>query len=87
MYKGDLKGFPQEVVEKMLERQEDQGNPRNVSGFESRLTSSRLQGGFSWNDVLRDRNFKLFFRRYPKETESNPIPENWYMVITKKILR
>lgn len=32
-YKGELEGFP-EVVEKMLERQVEQGNKRDVSVFE-----------------------------------------------------
>lgn len=29
MYKGQLEGFPREVVEKMLEEQEKQGNKRD----------------------------------------------------------
>jgi len=31
MYKGQIKDFPTEVVEKMLERQVDQGNKRDVT--------------------------------------------------------
>ena len=29
-YKGEIKGFPQEIVEKMLDYQEKQGNKRNI---------------------------------------------------------
>ena len=31
--KNDIEGFPQEVVERMLKRQVEQGNPRNRKVF------------------------------------------------------
>lgn len=78
-YKGDLKGFPVEVVEKMLERQVEQGNERDVRVFEEYKYCGKIMGGFRWkdtqegdsfwNDVL-DENFELFFQRYPKEESS-----------------
>ena len=39
-YKGELKGFPHEVVEKMLDRQEEQGNERDVRLYLSRLSGN-----------------------------------------------
>lgn len=80
-YKGELKGFPQEVVEKMLERQEEQGNKRDVSVFEDHNTASVAGGGFNWEysiegrlfwtQVIDDRNFGLFFDKYPNKENMN----------------
>lgn len=84
-YKGDLKEFPQEVVEKMLERQVEQGNKRDVTIFEQCKSISWRNGGFSWSTtkegddwwgkVIGNRNFDFFFERYPKQ----PIPEKWFV--------
>ena len=80
MYKGELEGFPSEVVEKMLEYQVAQGNKRNVSVFENYKWVNSENGGFKhlstpegegwWREVLTG-NFNLFFQRYPK-TASYP---------------
>ena len=77
MYKGQLKGFPKEVVEKMLDEQEAQGNKRSIRVFEEYVNSSRGWKGFDWLDteagipfweeVITNRNFTLFFERYPKQ--------------------
>lgn len=85
-YKGDLKDFPQEIVEKMLERQAEQGNSRDVSIFEVEITADRRNGGFSWisspeghnfwHDVIRHKDFETFFNLYPKEK----IFPKWMMV-------
>ncbi len=74
-YKGQLKGFPQEVVERMLDYQVEQGNPRNVTVFEKNKESDSF--GFYWAhteekhdfwyNVIVNRSFKLFFARYPKK--------------------
>ena len=32
--KGELEGFPKEIISRMLDCQEEQGNPRDVSVFE-----------------------------------------------------
>jgi len=76
MYKGELAGFPQEIVEKMLEYQVEQGNVRNVTVFENSVTSGASSGGFKWSaapegrsfwdGVINNKNFKLFFNKYPK---------------------
>ena len=74
-YKGELKGFPKEVVEKMLERQVDQGNERDVTVFEQCKSSTKFADGFDWdesveghdfwNSVLYRRSFNVFFEKYP----------------------
>jgi hypothetical protein len=74
-YGGDIKDFPIEVVEKMLERQVKQGNKRDVSVFE-RLSNAEYEGfnwkntieGFAfWINVISGKNFALFFEKYPKK--------------------
>ena len=75
-YKGELKGFPHEVVEKMLDYQEEHGNERDVSVFEGMRRTLSFDGGFNWDEtieghifwdnVISYKNFDLFFERYPK---------------------
>jgi hypothetical protein len=91
MYKGQLEGFPREVVEKMLERQVEQGNKRDVKLFESFAERSKYVGGFKWHGtregqefwgkVIVRRDFDLFFERYPKELT---LPEKWYVLYSNK---
>ena len=80
MYKGELRGFPTEVVNWMLEQQDKQGNPKKVHVFEKDILSSRVNGGFDWyvankgltndfcNDVIKHKKFHLFFERFPKQS-------------------
>ena len=78
MYKGQLEGFPREIVERMLECQVEQGNPKYVSVFEKDKTSNRLQGGFTWRNtsegyifwdkILGCGKLDTFFEKYPKTT-------------------
>lgn len=73
--RNELHGFPQEVIDKMLERQVEQGNERDVTVFEQNCcaggsrgfiwTDTPEKGGF-WEQVIEKRNFDLFFERYPK---------------------
>jgi hypothetical protein len=83
MYKGRLKGFPVEVVEKMLEKQIEQGNPKNVAIFENKKEYKEDLGGFNWNKtieghsfwekVIYEKDFDFFFQKYPKiETSEYP---------------
>lgn len=75
-YKGELKGFPTEVVEKMLERQVEQGGKRDVSIFEEVRCSAGSgfywdrtpEGHEFWKNVIEKRNFDAFFTKYPKNT-------------------
>lgn len=81
-FKGQLEGFPEEVVEKMFERQVEQGNERNVEVFESVRSAPECWGGFNWIEtnegldfwtkVISCRNFPLFFERYPKKEKPYP---------------
>lgn len=78
---GDIKDFPIEVVEKMIERQVEQGNKADVRVFQKTCLASRSEGGFSWydtiegwefwNEVILDKNFDLFFAKYPKAEEED----------------
>lgn len=73
---GQLKGFPIQVVKKMLERQVQQGNPENVCIFQQYCSSDRTMRGFTWEntpeggdfwcEVIHNHNFKLFFEKYPE---------------------
>lgn len=73
-YKGQIKGFPKIIVERMLECQEAQGNKRDIAVFEESRLEDRLFGGFSWkrtsegyaiwDEVISDKNFELFFEYY-----------------------
>jgi hypothetical protein len=74
-YKGDIEGFPQEVVWKMLDRQDEQGNKRDITIFERDRQSGSSLPGFVWDntferavfwaEVIIERNFELFFEKYP----------------------
>lgn len=75
--KGDLKGFPKEVIARMLECQEEQGYQRDVSVFEKHKSSTKAEGGFDWDktkekwwfwaEVINIKNFNAFFEKYPKK--------------------
>jgi len=78
-YKGQIADFPTEVVEKMLEKQVEQGNPKDVTVFEKYKEPSKYNKGFDWDNtkegnnfwhsVIRYRMFDVFFERYPKTTD------------------
>lgn len=74
---GNIKDFPIEVIEKMIEEQVKQGNYPDVKVFQNYITSDVDDGGFDWNEtnggydfwleVVDNRNFELFFKKYPKK--------------------
>ena len=76
VYEGAIKGFPKEVVEKMLYNQVLQGNRRDVKNFEDNNSSTKPSGGFQWDkteeghkfwsDVILKENFDVFYNKYPK---------------------
>jgi len=80
-YKGQLEGFPEEIVEKMLERQVEQGNGRDITVFEKSVSNSSkgfvwelaIEGDLFWINILKDLNFELFFKRYPKQKKIKKI--------------
>ena len=79
--KGDLEGFPKEIIARMLECQEEQGSPRNISVFKKDRTAGETKKGFVWsdtkedydfwNEVIRYKNFNLFFEKYPKQNNQD----------------
>lgn len=88
-YKGEIEGFPQHVVEAMLDEQEKQGNKRDVKVFERNSCASLLNGGFSWSiaryesslwyDVIVCRNFDRIpqSQKYPKVMQVSNDNSNW----------
>lgn len=74
--KGDIEGFPMEVIEKMLERQYEQYKVVDVSVFEDDRSAGKALSGFTWRDteegfnfwwnVISERDFSRFFKMYPK---------------------
>ena len=77
--KGDLIGFPKEIIAKMLDYQEEQCNLRDVGVFEEMICARMNVKGFTWDKtkegwwfwskVIRNKNFDIFFEMYPKKEE------------------
>lgn len=88
-YKGEIEGFPQHVVEAMLDEQEKQGNKRDVKVFEECSIADWLERGFTWEDapqgsdfwcsVIADKNFDLIPQpqKYPKVMQVSNDNTNW----------
>lgn len=81
-YGGDIEGFPPEVVELMLQRQYEQYGWRDVSFFEgSRVAGFSWivtpEGARFWNKVIGDRNFDLFFEKYPSQSGNTLNCRSW----------
>ena len=84
MYKGDLEGFPKEVVDWMLKQQVLQGNKEDITAFESYRALCRYEGGFDWentkegiefcNQVIANKRFDIFFKRYSQSISENEKP-------------
>lgn len=78
---GDIKDFPIEVVEKMIEEQVKQGNCPNVEVFQKFVNADVADDGFTWEktddgddfwmEIIGSGNFDLFFERYPKKNNTN----------------
>lgn len=74
---GDIENFPIEVVEKMIEEQVKQGNCPCVEVFQQYSFAGDSDNGFDWGsagdgydfweEVIGERNFDLFFEKYPKK--------------------
>ncbi len=74
-YKGQLKDFPNDIVERMLECQVLQGNRKNISIFEADRSTGRRDGGFQWDstdeghgfwaNVIQNKRFNTYFDKYP----------------------
>jgi len=80
-----LEGFPDEVIDKMLERQLEQGNKRNIEVFKKISDTGKAKGGFDWAEtnekhrfwcqVIHNRDFDLFYEKYPKQSLNNTVIE------------
>ena len=74
---GEIKGFPIEVVQKMVDYQVEQGNKADVKVFQECANAGYFKAGFIWcqtvegmtfwEGVIYSNNFDLFFEKYPKE--------------------
>jgi hypothetical protein len=75
--------FPIEVVQKMVERQVEQGNKPDVTIFQKDCRATKLGGGFTWASAIEGDGFwykvitlgmfDLFFKRYPKVSTSKKV--------------
>ena len=73
---GEIKDFPIEVVQEMVNEQVRQGNKADVGVFQEDYRSEQNCGGFCWcysvmgadfwYEVLFHRRFDIFFQKYPK---------------------
>jgi len=72
--KGDIEGFPIEVVKWMLREQFAQGNKEDVTVFENDRTAKKDEKGFDWDKakefdkrtcyrIIDDRIFNVFFEK------------------------
>lgn len=78
--------LPFEIQNRMLECQEEQGNPRNSNAFKIRTDADKSGEGFLWSDTIEgnsfwysivfDRNIDVFYKKYPKKTDLSIKIEN-----------
>lgn len=73
-----IKGFPIEVVQRMVDCQVEQGNKADVSVFQRERCASKAMGGFDWPmtkeggpfwHTIYTRTFDEFFEMYPKQNK------------------
>ena len=74
---GDIKNFPIEVVQKMVDHQVEQENEANVNVFQEFSPAGYFKSGFIWSqtvegesfwdNVICNERFDLFFEKYPKK--------------------
>lgn len=75
--KGQIKDFPIEVVQKMVEKQVHQGHKADVkvfqvnaiSGWDGFVWARTIEGNSFWRNVIYQADFPLFFEKYPKKKE------------------
>ena len=81
--KGQIKDFPIEVVQKMVEKQVHQGNKANVGVFQVDASFCADNCGFDWtrtkegsafwNSVITNIDFDVFFAKYPKKADTQEV--------------
>lgn len=85
---GEIKDFPIEIVQAMVDEQVRQGNKANVINFQLRPDNDVIKGGFRWSnsvedftfwdEVIHHKNFNLFFQKYPnKQSITIKIPDGY----------
>ena len=72
--------YPPEIIELMLQRQQEQGNPKNIQPFLDDIRIGKTNKGFNWDEtveghhfwgyVLIDLEFDVFYEKYPKKRNS-----------------
>lgn len=75
-YGGALRKIPVEIVNRMLECQQEQGNSKNPWVFENTIIANKGGNGFDWDEtkegadfwssILLGNNFNVFFEQYNK---------------------
>ena len=75
--KNDLEGFPEEIINAMLDEQERQGFKRDIEVLKKIRRSGGSLRGFIWNSskedyrfwdkVINGKNFDVFFGKYQKD--------------------
>ena len=96
-FKGEIEGFPQHVVEAMLDEQERQGNKRDVTVFEECKQSNLWDGGFQWDkailnrntweDIIENRQFHLLEKPKPQEPKKDRFPFTLSEIDAKRIIK
>ena len=69
---GEIKDFPIEVVQKMVDCQVEQWYKADVTAFQIGKIAGFLwrdseDGQEFWESVILDMNFDVFFKKYPKK--------------------
>ena len=100
-YKGQLEGVPNDIVERMMDCQEEQGNKRKnkeTKGMLVFLRNSvfRVEGGFYWfktkegqaiwEYVIRKKNFQPFYEFWEKESKKEKPYSPNFEYISERIL-
>ncbi len=71
--------YPPEVIELMLQKQEEQGNPKNIQVFLKDKDTSKQNKGFDWEATIEGWNFwyttlydnnNVFYKKYPKSSNN-----------------
>ena len=78
-----IKFLPKEIIDKMIERQVQQGNKPDVNVFRNYPAANRSEGGFDWyespeevegddfwHDIIEYKNLDVFYKLYPKNEYS-----------------
>lgn len=86
MKNNQIADFPAHIIKRMLDCQEEQGNPRDVTVFEKSNTSDREEKGFDWDKtkegedlwslVIFGKKFHLIPNAYPRLMEI-PFEDVW----------